>query len=203
VSYGGQGRNRTADASLFRAALYQLSYLARIGVLHAQAFGGTGQDLNGREMLFDYSNVAGIAQIRSELKPAFTNLLSVPFSAQGCIHNSSCNLCSNKIDLPREFRLATQERSSLQSHLRRSCHSRAELLAIPLHGAAKSLLEIHQNLVIHVFIRASGIRQRIANIAASRSSEERRLRESREFLEQLIKLKQAEALPGSDIESSS
>jgi hypothetical protein len=27
-SYGGQGRNRTADASLFRAALYQLSYLA-------------------------------------------------------------------------------------------------------------------------------------------------------------------------------
>jgi hypothetical protein len=28
VYYGGQGRNRTADASLFRAALYQLSYLA-------------------------------------------------------------------------------------------------------------------------------------------------------------------------------
>jgi hypothetical protein len=26
--YGGQGRNRTADASLFRAALYHLSYLA-------------------------------------------------------------------------------------------------------------------------------------------------------------------------------
>src|ERR1700733_7112637 len=26
---GGQGRNRTADASLFRAALYQLSYRAR------------------------------------------------------------------------------------------------------------------------------------------------------------------------------
>ena len=26
--HGGQGRNRTADASLFRAALYQLSYLA-------------------------------------------------------------------------------------------------------------------------------------------------------------------------------
>ena len=25
---GGQGRNRTADASLFRAALYHLSYLA-------------------------------------------------------------------------------------------------------------------------------------------------------------------------------
>ena len=27
-SNGGQGRSRTADASLFRAALYQLSYLA-------------------------------------------------------------------------------------------------------------------------------------------------------------------------------
>ena len=30
---GGQGRNRTADASLFRAALYQLSYLASLGLL--------------------------------------------------------------------------------------------------------------------------------------------------------------------------
>jgi hypothetical protein len=29
--YGGQRRNRTADASLFRAALYQLSYLAIFG----------------------------------------------------------------------------------------------------------------------------------------------------------------------------
>ena len=29
VRSGGQGRNRTADASLFRAALYQLSYLAK------------------------------------------------------------------------------------------------------------------------------------------------------------------------------
>jgi hypothetical protein len=26
--FGGQGRDRTADAGLFRAALYQLSYLA-------------------------------------------------------------------------------------------------------------------------------------------------------------------------------
>jgi hypothetical protein len=31
VGSGGQGRNRTADASLFRAALYQLSYLAIFG----------------------------------------------------------------------------------------------------------------------------------------------------------------------------
>jgi hypothetical protein len=30
----GQGRNRTADASLFRAALYQLSYLAVIPLEH-------------------------------------------------------------------------------------------------------------------------------------------------------------------------
>jgi hypothetical protein len=30
LEYGGQGRNRTADAGLFRAALYQLSYLAWI-----------------------------------------------------------------------------------------------------------------------------------------------------------------------------
>jgi hypothetical protein len=29
-SDGGQGRNRTADAGLFRAALYQLSYLATL-----------------------------------------------------------------------------------------------------------------------------------------------------------------------------
>src|SRR5215813_13336959 len=32
MQYGGQGRNRTADASLFRAALYQLSYLAKRGL---------------------------------------------------------------------------------------------------------------------------------------------------------------------------
>jgi hypothetical protein len=30
---GGQGRNRTADAGLFRAALYQLSYLAEYPTL--------------------------------------------------------------------------------------------------------------------------------------------------------------------------
>jgi hypothetical protein len=41
---GGQGRNRTADASLFRAALYQLSYLAISGGLHTCIFGGTAED---------------------------------------------------------------------------------------------------------------------------------------------------------------
>ena len=42
--YGGQGRNRTADASLFRAALYRLSYLAISGGLHTCIFGGTAED---------------------------------------------------------------------------------------------------------------------------------------------------------------
>ena len=41
---GGQGRNRTADASLFRAALYQLSYLAVSGGLHTCIFGGRAED---------------------------------------------------------------------------------------------------------------------------------------------------------------
>ena len=41
---GGQGRNRTADASLFRAALYRLSYLAISGGLHTCIFGGTAED---------------------------------------------------------------------------------------------------------------------------------------------------------------
>jgi hypothetical protein len=31
---GGQGGNRTPDASLFRAALYQLSYLAKEGLVY-------------------------------------------------------------------------------------------------------------------------------------------------------------------------
>ncbi len=38
VQVGGQGGNRTPDASLFRAALYQLSYLA--GSLYILATGG-------------------------------------------------------------------------------------------------------------------------------------------------------------------
>jgi hypothetical protein len=41
---GGQGRNRTADASLFRAALYRLSYLAISGELHTCIFGRTAED---------------------------------------------------------------------------------------------------------------------------------------------------------------
>ena len=36
---GGQGRNRTADASLFRAALYRLSYLATSQAFYVRALG--------------------------------------------------------------------------------------------------------------------------------------------------------------------
>jgi hypothetical protein len=51
---GGQGRNRTADASLFRAALYQLSYLARIGGYTRKL---RWDAKNSRVLkLFDYSN---------------------------------------------------------------------------------------------------------------------------------------------------
>ena len=45
IENGGQGRNRTADASLFRAALYHLSYLAnldcnyRLGASNCDAHG--------------------------------------------------------------------------------------------------------------------------------------------------------------------
>jgi hypothetical protein len=43
---GGQGRNRTADASLFRAALYHLSYLATSrGTRNAQALPGRCADI--------------------------------------------------------------------------------------------------------------------------------------------------------------
>jgi hypothetical protein len=48
--HGGQGRNRTADASLFRAALYQLSYLATTRVRKETML----QQLN-------YSNAAAVA----------------------------------------------------------------------------------------------------------------------------------------------
>jgi hypothetical protein len=38
LRFGGQGRSRTADAGLFRAALYQLSYLAN-GLERARSIG--------------------------------------------------------------------------------------------------------------------------------------------------------------------
>ena len=42
---GGQGRNRTADASLFRAALYHLSYLANLDCNYR--LGAPGCDAHG------------------------------------------------------------------------------------------------------------------------------------------------------------
>jgi hypothetical protein len=51
VENGGQGRNRTADASLFRAALYHLSYLANLDAI---------TDWRRRTAtLMNYSNHAG------------------------------------------------------------------------------------------------------------------------------------------------
>ena len=73
---GGQGRNRTADASLFRAALYQLSYLAtvrtlcRCGLSQLVRFTLIGADCKPknagsvpeRAERFDYSNHTPFAQ---------------------------------------------------------------------------------------------------------------------------------------------
>jgi hypothetical protein len=61
LKYDGQGRNRTADASLFRAALYRLSYLAISGGLHTCIFGGTSEDFVRTER-FDYNNPAEFTQ---------------------------------------------------------------------------------------------------------------------------------------------
>jgi hypothetical protein len=49
---GGQGRNRTADAGLFRAALYQLSYLASLS-----------EDGEYREFLKELSTLTIITRI--------------------------------------------------------------------------------------------------------------------------------------------
>ena len=60
VENGGQGRNRTADASLFRAALYQLSYLARLPYwLNGNAregFGGTREDVLHAKVIITIAN---------------------------------------------------------------------------------------------------------------------------------------------------
>jgi hypothetical protein len=61
---GGQGRNRTADASLFRAALYQLSYLARIYGYTRKASSEDWED-SGVLELFDYNNGLRFTQRRA------------------------------------------------------------------------------------------------------------------------------------------
>src|SRR5512146_1813168 len=76
---GGQGRNRTADASLFRAALYQLSYLARIG-LRTQAFGGTEAKLVRNEC--HYNNPSQITQILEAVPVAASNSLLPDFGTE-------------------------------------------------------------------------------------------------------------------------
>jgi hypothetical protein len=48
LNFGGQGRNRTADAGLFRAALYQLSYLA-VGQERPRSIGSWEKDVNLRK----------------------------------------------------------------------------------------------------------------------------------------------------------
>ena len=58
-SNGGQGRNRTADASLFRAALYQLSYLARLGAYTRETSVGFNEGLLRADVL-DYNKSSAI-----------------------------------------------------------------------------------------------------------------------------------------------
>ena len=59
---GGQGRNRTADASLFRAALYQLSYLASFAGFTRKLSVGPDKTCAVWNVL-DYNNQTGIAQM--------------------------------------------------------------------------------------------------------------------------------------------
>ena len=79
---GGQGRNRTADASLFRAALYQLSYLA---MLTLKVGWICGQSRKNRcvQDCFDYSQARGLASnaLGFASRDRFGLLLAVQFSA--------------------------------------------------------------------------------------------------------------------------
>ena len=51
---GGQGRNRTADASLFRAALYQLSYLATSDRLQESKLKRTVRNIKAGDRVSDH-----------------------------------------------------------------------------------------------------------------------------------------------------
>ena len=79
---GGQGRNRTADASLFRAALYQLSYLA---MLTLKVGWICGQSRKNRcvQDCFDYSQARGLASnaLGFAGRDRFGLLLAIQFSA--------------------------------------------------------------------------------------------------------------------------
>src|ERR1051325_8292690 len=70
----GQGRNRTADAGLFRAALYRLSYLARLSGKEARSIGRASCDVKcGRRDYFSLN--------QSQKKPAL-HLLCKPVVKQ-------------------------------------------------------------------------------------------------------------------------
>src|SRR5437868_11272153 len=79
---GGQGRNRTADASLFRAALYQLSYLAML-TLKVDWICGQSRKNRCVQDCFDYSQARGLASNALGLasRDRFGLLLAVQFSA--------------------------------------------------------------------------------------------------------------------------
>ena len=67
VKCGGQGRNRTADASLFRAALYRLSYLAVIplGPFSVPFIFPLAKSYPAEEMLASFANRTIDSALRS------------------------------------------------------------------------------------------------------------------------------------------
>ena len=67
---GGQGRNRTADASLFRAALYQLSYLANWADCVAREPRWDRED-DLRAKLDDYNNPIAFPQTSPTLREVY------------------------------------------------------------------------------------------------------------------------------------
>ena len=79
---GGQGRNRTADASLFRAALYQLSYLAMLTLKVGWICGQSRKNRCVQDR-FDYSQARGLASnaLGFASRDRFGLLLAVQFSA--------------------------------------------------------------------------------------------------------------------------
>ena len=92
-SDGGQGRNRTADASLFRAALYQLSYLATLFCL---AFARTAYALARDAILAPFTwkarNIAHVSVLSEQ-----RNYISASRLAQSKHFNRqpSCALAHN------------------------------------------------------------------------------------------------------------
>ena len=86
---GGQGRNRTADASLFRAALYRLSYLANsVGFIRTASVGQL-KTLFVRNV-FDYNNVAAFPQtagvaVTRILRAAANSSVDFQYTARFCV----------------------------------------------------------------------------------------------------------------------